>query len=239
MLQNLTISRKLQLGFGVLVALLATTIWGAYGFFLMLVTNQDYYRSRDVQIASLTTGIHLVKMENRVMEFALTGNESLLEPLPQWKAAVLENHARVGRLTANSPQVEQLLRQLMEQYQQQFLPHIENQVRLRRDLDAGRVPMEHVADYVKSGKGRKSLELMQNMAAAVVQHEVERNQRNTEVTDAQVSSVQRMLLGGGIVGPLLAVLLAWWLARSITQPLAEAVGLTGRLASGDLTASIE
>ena len=52
MLQNLTISRKLQLGFGVLVALLATTIWGAYAFFLLLVGNQDYYRSRDVQIAA-------------------------------------------------------------------------------------------------------------------------------------------------------------------------------------------
>ncbi|WNG61715.1 HAMP domain-containing protein [Archangium gephyra] len=239
MLQNLTISRKLQLGFGVLVALLATTIWGAYGFFLMLVSNQDYYRSRDVQIASFAAGINLVQMENRVTEFALTGNESLLEPLPQWKAAVLENHAQMEKLTANNSRVEQLLRQLMEQYQQQFLPHVERQVQLRRDADAGRVPMEHVVDYVKSGKGRKSLELMQGLAMTVIQDEMELNLKNTEVTDAQVLSVQQMLLGGGIVGPLLAVLLAWWLARSITQPLTEAVGLTGRLASGDLTASIE
>ncbi|MFE8603132.1 methyl-accepting chemotaxis protein [Archangium violaceum] len=239
MLQNLTISRKLQLGFGVLVALLATTIWGSYGLFLMLVNNQDYYRSRDVQIASFAAGINLVQMENRVTEFALTGNESLLEPLPQWKAAVLENNAQVSKLTANNSRSEQLLRQLMEQYQQQFLPHVERQVRLRRDADAGRVPMEHVVDYVKGGKGRQSLELMQGMAMTIIQDEMDLNRKNTEVTDAQILSIQRMLLGGGIVGPLLAVLLALWLARSITQPLTEAVGLTGRLASGDLTASIE
>ena len=239
MLQNLTISRKLQLGFGILVALLAATLWGAYAFFLLLVNNQDYYRSRDVQIASLTTGLQLVQMENQVMEFTLTGNESLLESLPQRQAAVLENHARVGKLTVNSPRAPQLLPQLMAQYQQHFLPHLEHQVKLRQDVDAGRVPMEQLVDYVKSGKGKKSQELMQSMAMAIIQDEVELNQRVTEVSDAQVASIKRMLVGGGIVGPLLAVLLALWLARSITRPLSEAVGFTGRLASGDLTAAVE
>ncbi|HYO72607.1 MAG TPA: methyl-accepting chemotaxis protein, partial [Archangium sp.] len=239
MLQNLTISRKLQLGFGVLVALLATTLWGAYGFFLLLVGNQDYFRSRDVQIAALTMGLQLADMENRVMEFALTGNESLLESLPQRKAAVLENHARVEKLTVNSPRAPQLLLQLMDQYQQKFLPHLEHLVKLRQDVEAGRVAMEHVVDSVKSGKGRQSLELMQGMAMSIIQDEVELNRRVTEVSDAQVASITRMLVGGGIVGPLLAVLLAWVLARSITRPLNEAVGLTRRLASGDLTAAVE
>ena len=239
MLQNLTISRKLQVGFGVLVALLATALWGAYGFFLLLVSNQDYFRSRDVQIAMSTTGTQLVEMENRVMEFAFTGNESLLESLPQRKAAILDNHARLVKLTANTPRTQQLLGQLLDQYQQQYLPHLENQVKLRREVEAGRVPMEHVVEYVKRGKGRQSLELMQSTARIVIQDEVELNRRVTEVSNAQIASIKQMLVGGGIVGPLLAVLLAWVLARSITRPLNEAVGLTSKLASGDLTSTIE
>ncbi|HEX5746511.1 MAG TPA: CHASE3 domain-containing protein, partial [Archangium sp.] len=239
MLQNLTISRKLQLGFGVLVALLAATLWGAYGFFLLLVNNQDYFRSRDVQISMLSTGLQLVQMEQRVAEFALTGNESLLDALPEWRASVVENNLQLRKLTASNPRAQQLLEQLMVQYQQHYLPHLEHQVKLRRDMVAGRVPMEHVVDYVESGKGRQSLELMQSTAMAVIRDEQELNQRNAEVTDVQVSSVKRMLVGGGIVGPLLAVLLAWVLARSITRPLNEAVGLTVRLASGDLTTAVE
>jgi methyl-accepting chemotaxis protein len=238
MLQNFTISRKLQLGFGVLVALLATALWGAYAFFALLVGNGDYFRSRDVQIGMFAAGIQLVEIENRVVEFSLTGDESLLESLPQRHAAVLEQHTRLEALLAKNPRAQGLMRQLMDQYQQ-YRTLIEQRVALRRDVAAGRASMEHVVDSVKSGKGRKSLELMQSTAMLVIQDEVELNRRNSEVTDAQVASITQMLVGGGLVGPVLAVLLAWLLARSITRPLNEAVGLTSRLASGDLTASIE
>ncbi len=238
MLQNLTVSRKLQLGFGVLVALLATAIWGAFAVFLLLVNNEGYFRSRDVQIGMFATGLQLVEIENRVVEFSLTGDESVLEPLPRLQAAVLEHHNQVEVLLAKNPRAQGLMRQLMDQYQQ-YRAHIERQVALRRDVASGRASMEHVVDSVKSGKGRQSLALMQGTAMRVIQDEVEQNQRNAEVTDAQVASITRMLVGGGIVGPVLAVLLAWLLARSITRPLNEAVGLTGKLASGDLTAAIE
>jgi methyl-accepting chemotaxis protein len=239
MLHNLTISRKLQLGFGVLVALLATAIWGAYVSFMMLVNNEGYFRSHEVQIALSSTGFQLVEMENRVVEFAFTGNESLLEPLPQQQEAVLKNHARLKELTANNPHAQDLVQQLMDQYQQHYLPHLERQVALRREVAAGRVPMEYVVDYVKSGEGRKSLESIRNTGMEIIRGELEHRRHLMAVIDAQVRSVKHMLVGGGIVGPVLAVLLAWALSRSITQPLHEAVGLTGKLASGDFTSSIE
>ncbi|HYO59539.1 methyl-accepting chemotaxis protein [Archangium sp.] len=239
MLQNLTISRKLQLGFGVLVALLATTIWGAFGFFMMLMGNEGYYRSQDVRIELLTMGLHLVEMENRVQGFAFTGNESLLEPLSVRQAAFLKAYTQAKELTADNPREQELLQQLLDQYQQHFLPHVERQAALRRDVEAGRVPMEHVVDYVKSGKVGKSLEAMQAAAMAIIEDELKQRQRLLDVSNARVKSIKRMLMGGGIVGPVLAVLLAWFLSRSIVRPLHEAVGLTSKLASGDLTSSIE
>ncbi len=99
--------------------------------------------------------------------------------------------------------------------------------------------MEHLVDYVKSGTGRKHLELMQGTSMAIIQDELVLRQESQKDTDAQIAMVKQMLVGGGIVGPVLAVVLAWVLARSITKPLSEAVGLTGKLASGDLTGSIE
>ncbi|MFL5351030.1 methyl-accepting chemotaxis protein [Archangium sp.] len=238
MLQNLTISRKLQLGFGMLVALLAAALWGALAFFLVLVGG-NYYRSYDVQITNLATGIQLVQMENRAMEFALTGDESLLEELPKQQATVLKLHGRLKELMADNAQVQEPLQQLMDEYQQHYLPHVAYQVALRRDVDAGRATREQLAEYVKGGKGRKSLGLMEATAMSVIQDEITRSNSLQAKAGAQVAFIKSMLMGGGLVGPLLAVLLAWVLSRSITRPLHEAVSLTGKLASGDLTAAIE
>ncbi|MFY0572059.1 methyl-accepting chemotaxis protein [Archangium lansingense] len=239
MLQNLTISRKLQLGFGVLVTLLATAIWGAYAFFMMLVNQPDYYRSHEVRIELLNMGISLVAMHDQVTEFMLTGKEAFLEPLPQRKSEFLNAHARAKELTANTAKEQDLLQQIMGQYQLQFLPHLERMTALRQDVDAGRVPMEQLSEFVKSGKGGQILGVMQGMAETIKQDELEGRRRVTEVSDAQIASLKQMLLGGGIVGPVLAMLLAWMLSRSIVRPLSEGVRLTGQLASGDLTASIE
>ncbi|WP_375768560.1 methyl-accepting chemotaxis protein [Archangium gephyra] len=238
MLQNLTISRKLQVGFGVLVALLATTLWGAYAFFMMLVSNDGYYRFHDLQIAMFNAGIQIVEMENRSLEFAITGDESRLEPLARLQAVSLESYNQGKELTAKNPNVQGLQQQLLEQHQQ-YLAHLSYQVTLRRDANAGRVPLEHVVDYVKSGKGRKLMELMQSTSIAIVQDELKQREELLKSSAGQAALVRQMLVGGGIVGPLLAVLLAWVLARSITRPLNEAVGLTGKLASGDLTGTIE
>jgi methyl-accepting chemotaxis protein len=46
-------------------------------------------------------------------------------------------------------------------------------------------------------------------------------------------------LGIGALGLLLALIAAWWVTRSITRPLNQAVGVANALAEGDLTARIE
>ncbi len=239
MLEKLTISRKLQLGFGVLVALLATVIWGAYGFFMLIVSNDSYYRAHDTRIELLSLDNALLQMEAQALGFVFTGDESHLEPLSQRRAQVLEAHTRLKELTAGIPRQEVLVQQLMDQYQRQFLPHIEHKVALRRDADAGRSSMEGLLAYVKSGKGRQLMEAMHATEDTLRQDVVAQRQRLSEVSDAQVASVKRMLLTGGVVGPVLAILLAWVLSRSIVRPLHEGVRLTGKLASGDLTTAIE
>ena len=239
MLEQLTISRKLQLGFGVLVTLLAIVIWGAYGFFLGIINAEGYYRAHDTQISLLTLDKALVDMEFRALGFVFSGNESLLEPLPQRRSTFLESHARLKELTADSPRGQELLQQLLDQYQQEFLPHLERQLALRREVDSGREPMERVLTYVRSGKGRNILSAMSGTEEAIRQDAQALRDRLDVVTNERVASVERMLVVGGVVGPLLAVLLAWVLSRSIVRPLQEGVRVTGQLATGDLTTTIE
>ncbi|WNG16970.1 methyl-accepting chemotaxis protein [Cystobacter fuscus] len=239
LLKNFTIARKLQLGFGLLVALLAAVIWSSYVFFRILVGNDGYYRSHEVRLELQSLGVNVMDMEHRALEYAFTGNEDILELLPQRQAAFLESHARLNVLTAKYPREQELLQQLVDQYQQKFLPHLEREVALRRDVDAGRVPLEQLVEYVKEDKGGKSMERMSSTSALFRQEVLEQRRRLLEETDAQTLSVSRMLVTGGVVGPVLAMLLAWLLSRSIVRPLNEAMGLTSKLASGDLTTAIE
>jgi methyl-accepting chemotaxis protein len=239
MLEKLTISRKLQLGFGVLVALLVTVVWGAYAFFIAIISDGGYYRAHDTQLALLAMDNALLTIESRALGFSFTGDEALLEPLSHQRSEFLEAHARVRALTADAPHAQELLQHMLDQYQQQFLPHIEHEVALRRAADEGREPMEQLLSYVRSGKGRKTLEAMEGAEEAIRQDVLAQRRRLDEVSSARVESVKRMLVTGGVAGPLLAVLLAWVLARSIVRPLHEGVRVTGQLATGDLTTAIE
>ncbi|MFY0572057.1 methyl-accepting chemotaxis protein [Archangium lansingense] len=240
MIDSLSIARKLQLGFGALVTLLAAVVWGSFLLFLgLLDTAGESSRSYEGLLELRAMGIALMDHEARLQGFALSGSESALELMPQRQSEFLRSHAKAKELTAENARIQELLHQLLDHYQQQFLPHVERQVSLKRDVDAGRVPFEELVAYAKNGRGQKIMESMRGLANAIrAEEKVLREQRDAQ-GQARASLVKWMLVGGGIVGPVLAVLLAWVLSRSITQPLNEAVRLTGKLASGDLTANIE
>ncbi|PTL83205.1 methyl-accepting chemotaxis protein [Vitiosangium sp. GDMCC 1.1324] len=240
MLDNLSIARKLQLGFGALVALLLTVAWGTFILFQGLVNSAvDTYRSYEGMVEFRGMGISLMDQEARVQGFALTGDEAYIEPVPQLQATFLKTHAKVKELTASNAYEQELLQQLLDQYQQRFLPHLQRQIALRRDVDAGRIPMEQLIEYAKDGQGQKIVGAMRDMANAIRQEEQSQRDRRSESGGKRTELVKQMLVGGGIVGPVLAVLLAWVLSRSITRPLQEGMRLTGQLASGDLTATID
>ena len=63
------------------------------------------------------------------------------------------------------------------------------------------------------------------------------DQAHAEIDALQVSG-RRVLVGVGVFALLSAALFGWLLARGITRPLAHAIDLARRVASGDLTADI-
>ncbi|WNG26509.1 HAMP domain-containing protein [Cystobacter fuscus] len=240
MFQNVSITRKLELGFGTFVSLLAMVAWGTFFLFQSLVESAvNNYRSYEGLLEVRSMGVALIDHEARLQGFALTSDEAFLEYVPQRQTEFFASHARVKELTMDNPHQQERLRQLLDQYQQKFLPYAERQVALRREVDAGRIPLEQLVAYVKDAQGQKLVASMRELANAIRQEEQLRRDERSEISRKGVELVKFMLAAGGVVGPVLAVLLAWLLSRSIVRPLQEAVGLTSKLASGDLTTVIE
>jgi methyl-accepting chemotaxis protein len=236
MLDHLSISRKLQLGFGTLV-LAQVLLLGVFQLLfsgLVKTAAQSYFAIEALSDLQALRNL-LVDMEDQTRDFALFGEESILEPhaLPRERLRETFAHLKV-RLEA-SVEDRELLQQWMNEYEQRFIPHLEHQVALRRDVDAGRLPLAQLTDYVRSGKGRKLLVSMQAKQEALRQSQEKKSWSSAVESNDGVLAVKWTVLIGGAGAALLAMVLAWMLARSIVRPLREAVALTATLSSGDLT----
>jgi methyl-accepting chemotaxis protein len=69
------------------------------------------------------------------------------------------------------------------------------------------------------------------------------NQKIVDTAGAESSAAytqaSRWMVAAGLAALAIGVLFAWWITRSITRPLQEAVALADRVAKGDLTARID
>ena len=238
--REFTIARKIQLGLGVPILLLVGIIWLSYVVIIgLLRVSEENNRSTQTlsDIQSLRTT--LLDMEDRLRGFSLSGEESFLENRSELQAQFVETHAQLVRESGEDVQQRKLLRQLMDQYQQQLLPHVNRQVALRREVDAGHTPAQQLTDYVKSGRGRRVLGAMHTTTEEIRQEVEALRQKRQEEIDSGVLRLKQVLVLGGLLGPVAALVLTWVLARAIVRPLLRAAELTGTLASGDLTATIE
>ncbi|MET0401333.1 MAG: methyl-accepting chemotaxis protein, partial [Cystobacter sp.] len=239
MIQNFTISRKLLFGFGVLVAMMTALIWGVLVIFVSLSSETTWDRAHNGRFELLSLSNSLLDLEVRTQGFALTGEESWLESSARRRTQFLEAHGMLLKRTQDNSREQETLRNLKDNYQRQFVPHLEHLVALRRDVDAGREPMERLMTYVRSGTGQKVLDTLLHDVELLVSEENGIFKSFIESSAEQVTFVRRSLLVGSVVGPLLAILLAWVLSNSIVRPLRDAMRLTATLAQGDLTPVIE
>ncbi|MFA7270130.1 MAG: MCP four helix bundle domain-containing protein, partial [Sterolibacterium sp.] len=73
----------------------------------------------------------------------------------------------------------------------------------------------------------------------IVDHQTESMNKSGKQAGELADATRKMIISLSIASILLAIGFAWWVTRSITKPLNEAVGVADALAQGDLTVHIE
>jgi len=237
-LSDLRIGARLYLAFGAVVALLVLLVSLSYANFSRLGNANDmnvhtYQVLGEIDAALMS----LVDVETGERGFALTGKEASLEPYHTGKTAFGTHIDAARKLTSDNPHQQARLQGLVDAQRAWLQAAIDPTIQLRRTTpDAD---MAAVVSVEQAGKGKQGMDAMRKLIAEIKAEETALMGERTHAVTALASSMSLTLIGGGSVAVLLAVVLAVWLARNITAPLAYAVGVAQRVAQGDLTMKVE
>jgi signal transduction histidine kinase len=218
-------------------ALLALFVGGVFAVEQLAVSSlrgatSAETRSRDVGRAALALEAQVLDLENGLRGYLIDGKPALLQPWRRARVALPGRVTALKRLVASSPaqraRVATLARAISSFQQDYALPLI---AIARTTPAAARTPLVNA-------EGERRIEIIRSQFVRLLNVEDER--ASTSAASARVHAHQALVLGiGGIVlAVALVLLLGFYLARSIGQPIRSVAATASRLASGDLAARL-
>ncbi|MBI2746546.1 MAG: MCP four helix bundle domain-containing protein [Burkholderiales bacterium] len=233
---NLKIGTRLGLGFGLLIVMLLAVILLALWRFSQVgevnsrIIEKDWVKAEAANVINATTRANarrtmeliivddvsqLARIKERIAENKKTIDVALetldqLIYLPEGKALLTRLKETRSQYVASFGKVARL----MEEGNREEATRVMNTETLPL-LDALQAPINQLTD-------------LQKKIVVASSDEVRRD----------IVSARTLMTALGLLGLLLGVLFAWWITRSITRPLNEAVQVARTVASGDLGSHI-
>ncbi|MDG9875306.1 methyl-accepting chemotaxis protein [Pseudomonas juntendi] len=239
MLNNLSISKKLYSGFGLVLLIIAVLVLTALrGFDQVSSSVKRNIHSYDVLNSSSSMLNSLVDIETAMRGFALTGQDSFLEPMNTGEEAFTDAYNRLKQATADNPQQQARLAGLQQLYQQWLQQDMQTSVNLRREVNADRAPLTTLVSQISSGQAKAKMDAMRAVINEFQAAEKSLQDERSLLMDQAKSTAFTILIAGGLVAAILAVLIATFLARTLTHRLGEAVALARNIADGRLDNTI-
>lgn len=233
MFRNLSIKNKLIVGFGAIVAIILFLLILAFNHFQRLSEASRWNRhTLEVLIEANQIATSVVQVQASTRGYLLTGNETLVSPIRNEYANARSHLRRALELTVDNASQQDRLHQLDPMLSTWMERVINPQVEARPHPGANGemiVPAQTGA-AVLSGTGS-----IASMREILGQLEAEENRLLTQRqhdTDTLRESMRRLIIAGGIVCVVLAILIATLLVRAISRPLQSLTDAARRLGGG-------
>lgn len=236
-LANMKIGLRLGLGFALVLALMVAL--AVLGLSRMAHIQEDL----DIITSDSVVKVNYVhKMQESVLERAIVMRNIVLaedketveketKRLEKAREAYLTNVEALTKIV-KSEQGKALLAKAAES-QTALRPLLDKVVELGRAhkmADAGKVLFKEVRPIQLHW--RETLD-------EILKFQQDKMQKDVEDAHATYASARTLMLALAGLAVVLGVMIAWFITRSITRPLSEAVIVAGAVANGDLTMSIE
>ncbi|NGZ86510.1 methyl-accepting chemotaxis protein [Duganella aceris] len=232
------ISRKLYLGFGAVVFILAILLGSAYTNFTRLAQANGWNNhTHEVMAETQALLESLLNMETGERGYALTGEAASLAPLKTGQAGFGAHLAQARKLTADNPAQQERLRKLGEAQQAWYAKAVAPALAMRDKANDG-ASIDPLLSFEREGHGRAGMDSMRALLKEISDAESGLlAQRAADATSLQSLTANTIVIGG-LLTITLAALLAWILSRSIVGPLTHAVRIARSVAAGDLSTHI-
>ena len=237
--RNVRVSRKLYLGFGVMIAILLAVVVTSYRTFAKVTkATNDLRDSQQVVIQQTEMMRTILSVQAAERAFAISGQQRFVDEYNSARNGFDRELGDVINYVAASPAQLERTRRVEQLYRRWVAEVGEPLIALRRGVDSGRTTMKQMVAEFNLQKGRPFMD-------AILALDAEFDREQAKIVDTRSGQValleQRLdaiLVASGIAGVLLAAVLAVVIARSVTVPLGEASELTKRLALGDTRADV-
>ncbi|MBW9104687.1 methyl-accepting chemotaxis protein [Paraburkholderia phenoliruptrix] len=241
-MKSMTVSRKLGLAFGlvVLIALAGSAI-SLVNFLKLNQANGWNVHSYQVLGASDDMLTSMVNMETGVRGFVASGEERFLEPYNAGRKQFSDSLDVVRNLTADNAAQQGRLATLRDMYQK-VADVDEKLIAMRRDVNAGKQPLDKLIDYFKQGDDKQFMDRYRAVSTELGSAERSLlDQRSGEVASLTTSTKLTLAIAGTMT-VLVSIVLGVFITRGIMRALggepADAAKAAQRVAQGDLDASI-
>jgi methyl-accepting chemotaxis protein len=233
------ITRKLYLGFGAVVVILALLLGTAYTNFSRLAQANGWNNHTHEVIAETQAILEsLLNMETGERGYALTGEDASMAPLKAGQAAFSQHLNQARWLTADNPAQQDRLRKLEQAEQAWYADAVAPVLALRAKANDG-ASIDPLLQFEREGRGRAGMDAMRALLKDISGAEQTLLvQRAADAASLQSLTANTIIIGG-LLTVALAAVLAWILSRSIVGPLSAAVRIARTVAAGDLRSRIE
>ncbi|MEN5094712.1 methyl-accepting chemotaxis protein [Pseudomonas protegens] len=239
MFSNLSISQKLYAGFGVVLLILLLLVLAALrGFDQVSSSVKSNIHSYQVLSQSDALLRSLINIETGMRGYALTGLDSFLEPLEQGEKAFTDDYARIKNSTADNPEQQARLERLKALHDQWLQDDVQGNLALRRAINAGSQPAAAMAAQISAGRDKAKMDAMRQLTSELREAEKSLQDARSQAMDAAKSSALAVLIGGGLLAAVLAMLVAWSLSSNLVGRIRQAVEVAKAIAAGRLDSSI-
>ncbi len=239
MFSNLSISQKLYAGFGVVLLILLLLVLAALrGFDQVSSSVKSNIHSYEVLSQSDALLRSLINVETGMRGYALTGRDSFLEPLEQGEKAFADYYARIKSSTADNPEQQARLERLKALHDQWLRDDVQGNLDLRRAINAGSQPAEAMAAQISAGRDKAKMDAMRQLTSELRDAEKSLQDARSQAMDDAKASALAILIGGGLLAAVLAMLVAWSLSSNLVGRIRQAVDVAKAIAAGRLDSSI-
>ncbi|MBB5017946.1 methyl-accepting chemotaxis protein [Chitinivorax tropicus] len=238
-MRHLSIAQKLFFGFAGILAVVAVLV-------LITLTNLQLMNKaidRNEHTLEVIASVEqmqlgLLDAESAVRGFALTGLNTVKEPVDKGMATVQQHADKLKQLLAEQP--EQLSRLdamngLIKQWQSESVkPFIE----LREKVTTGAAAMDELVSNISTGNSKPQMDAIRAKLAEIADAERRILEENKAAADRVSGRTTSMLAIGSVVALLLGLAIGITLSRGIAKRLGHAARIARQTADGNLVADI-